>query len=175
MVLIWTKEKWDRVDIIIVPKQILKIFLESHVERKFKINETKTCLVTKDNDWTGIPTDEQIIKLLQESLHSIRLVEGFDKRFDIPHHIFNIIKCKEFVMTKNGAIPSSDIFEGDFKITLTQIYGRSKKANEILRKNPWISYNTSIGKEIIFTYEKFKDRYPKEFGFIIEHIYPVAK
>jgi len=173
MVLIWTKEKGKRLDIIIVPISVLKMMIDTHIERKFKIGETKTCLVTKDNGWIGVPKEEQVIKLLKESLFKITLVEGFDKKFDIPHHIFSDIKCREFTKNNFGLIPSNEIFEGYFKITLSEIDGRARKTMEILSRSPWVNISKSMREEIISIFKKFEGKYPKEFVFLIEHIHPV--
>src|SRR3989344_2460696 len=99
MVLVWTKEWRKRLDIILLPEEILKDFIKVHINRKLKLNETKTCLVTKDNDWNGIPKEGHIIDILKESLIKFRLINGIDVTIPIPEHLFHKIKCRTYHMT----------------------------------------------------------------------------
>src|SRR3989344_246355 len=168
MVLIWTKETRRRLDVIFVPESILNDMIETHLERKFPIDTQKTCFVNSDNDLIGIPPENQIIQLLKEILDKNILMGGFDMRMKMPHHWFNNIKCCEFIMTRNGSVPSNDVFECDFIITFFRVEGRAKKSIQEIKKRPWISLSKSDEMEIIKIFKDAEVKNLKEFVFIME-------
>jgi len=174
MVFIWTKEKKDRLDIILLPEVILNDFIDTHIKRKFKLDEVKTCLVTIENDWNGIPSEERIISLLKEILDTFKIVKGFDIKLKIPPH-FNDIKCRRYQMTRKDLISSDDIYDGFIKITFVKIDGRFNKTREELRNRPWINFSDPNKEELENTFKKFYGKYDKEFVFLIEHIHPSDK
>ena len=173
--MIWTKEDRDRIDILLIPEEILKDFIEVHIQRKFKKGETKTCIVTKENDWNGTPSENQVIDLLKQSLNRFRIIDGFDVKILIRHQLFNNTMCRNYFSDGKTIIPKNDIYSGFFKITFFKINGRYKKTIEELRKRPWLSFTKSQMDELILLFKNVENKYPKEFVFLIEHIHPVEK
>ena|SRR3989344_4850705 len=171
MVLIWTKERGKRLDIIIMQKSVLKDMIEIHVNRRFKENWTKTCLVTEDNDWTGFPSIKRVIKLLKLTLYENRIDEKIDLRMKIPH--FSGIKCRKFMKNNRFLIPASDTYDGYFSISFIRIIGRTRSIEKYLKDIPGIRFNIFTRHKIKRVFEKYVDRYDKVFVFAVSHINPV--
>ena len=171
MVLIIKKITVNRCDIVLIPKKTLNNMLGRHVDRKDFSRDSShtTCIVTHNKEWTGKPSHHKVIKLLKETLENerIRLMEGMDIRYPIPHHLFHNLKCRSFSSYNE---PVSETFDGDFVITFIRINGRSKAAIKEARKYEEIGPIEAL--EIKHEFKKIEGKYKKEFIWLAHHIHP---
>ena len=129
MVFIITKIRYKKATIVFLPKQPMATFLDSHVDRRGIGGQQKTCLVSSSNNWTGKPSHQQIISMLEHSLLSHAITGGENDKYPIPHSLFQHIKCRFFKDT----IPDSLVFEGNFVINFIKVDIRKRSVVELLK------------------------------------------
>ncbi len=161
MLLVIKKVRGKQATLVLIPRIPLYDLLERHVERKDLVGET-TCLVTKKNNDTGIPSNNRAVKLLIETLYAMKLGQG-ERRYPIPKHLFGEILCRSF---NRFGFPLGDAFEGDFVINL----------NKVERQNLWQELSR-YGKLNMFDKMKLKNTFKKlenydVIVYIMHHMHP---
>ena len=171
MVLIIKKILRKRGDLVFMPKAPLIDLLERHVARiDLPVNRITTCIVdNSDGKWTGKPSSLQVTKLLFETLYHRGILAG-EKRYPIPHHIFEHIQCRNF---NHRGYPVSEPFEGDFLVNLIRIKGKCKRVIKDIQ--PYESTGWIQRRKIKKAFEKLEARCDKLFVFIAVHIHPAKK
>lgn len=169
MVLIKKKIVGKRCDVVLIPKRPLFDMLSRHVEREYLAERKNTCIVNSKNNWTGKPRNKEVVRLLMESLDREILKEG-ERPYAIPHHLFRHLKCRDF--DKEGNIVSEP-FEGDFRIRLIKIHGRSNVAIRELRNYEPIGPFETI--KIRNTLKKIEKKCEKESIWLVHHVHPAVR
>lgn len=169
MVLIKKKIKGKRCDVILIPRMVINRFISKHIDKE---KGAGTCLVTSKNDWTGRPEPNYVIKPLLETFEKRVLSQGEDIPFPIPHHLFQNLKCRKF---DDRGMFVGNVFEGDLKITLIKIEGRTKSAIKQIRDFENINIVERIKiKGTLKKIDKLMDEKicEKEYIWLVRHIHP---
>lgn len=168
--ILWEFQRKNRIDVFILPKDVIHTLLQKHGAKWFKRGEEKTCLVTPRHDWCGRPNYRRVIRYLKESIEKMRdYAPGDNVHFPMHKHTFFPILCRQFKYYER-LFPRGEPFVGDFVISFNKIEGLFKATNKELRnKYPHILTERNIGKlKALFA----KHLNKKVRIFLITHIHP---
>lgn len=133
--------------IFLIPEKTLIGLLNRHVKRIFSKARHKlnTCLVSKKDNWLGVPEEPVVFDLLTESIREASLrneVKEGESLYYIPHSWAEHLKCRQFNLEGD---PLNEASDGSFRIKFEKIpWRKGTKLNTIIdsTKNKLVPHQT---------------------------------